>query len=72
MEKTHQPLPIAIGITRGYSTIAMKKRISSKNISQLFELHLRPTLKEYLRAAYPERELDDKLQEALKTFVEHI
>jgi len=54
------------------STIAMKKRISSKNISQLFELHLRPTLKEYLRAAYPERELDDKLQEALKTFVEHI
>ncbi|RIJ42655.1 McrB family protein [Pontibacter oryzae] len=48
--------------------IAKHKLITPNNIEQLFELHLRPTLKEYLRALYPESELDKRLDESLAKF----
>lgn len=50
------------------SGIASQKMISSKNLEVLFNLHLRPTLNEYLRAMYPESELNNKLDEALSNF----
>lgn len=50
------------------SGIASQKMISSKNLAVLFNLHLRPTLNEYLRAMYPESELNNKLDEALFYF----
>lgn len=50
------------------SHIAKRKKISKKNIEALFNLYLRPTLKEYMRAAYAEQELDEKLGTALSTF----
>lgn len=50
------------------SDIANRKIISENNIKVLFNLHLRPTLKEYLRALYAEKELDNKLEQALDTF----
>jgi len=34
----------------------------------LFNLYLRPTLKEYLRAVFAESELDNKLNDALINF----
>lgn len=48
--------------------IANRKEISSSNITALFNLHLRPTLKEYMRAMFAESELDKKLEEALTKF----
>ncbi|WP_205503396.1 McrB family protein [Rufibacter psychrotolerans] len=50
------------------SDIANRKSITTKNIETLFELHLRPTLKEYLRALYPESELDKRLDQSLAKF----
>ncbi len=52
------------------SDIAKRKEITSKNIETLFDLYLRPTLKEYLRAVFAESELDGKLSETLKRFKE--
>jgi hypothetical protein len=51
------------------SSIATSRTISAKNIENLFRLHLQPTLKEYLRAMFPESELDNKVDEALAIFV---
>jgi 5-methylcytosine-specific restriction enzyme B len=48
--------------------IANSKTISSKNLDVLFDLHLRPTLKEYLRSMFAESQLDNKLEEALSVF----
>jgi hypothetical protein len=50
------------------SGIANRKSISENNIKHLFNLYLKPTLKEYLRALYPESELDAKLHVALDIF----
>lgn len=49
-------------------SLANRKEIKKKNIEDLFNLHLRPTLKEYLRAMFAESELDNKLNEALNKF----
>lgn len=54
------------------SSIASARIISAKNMSSLFELHLRPTLKEYLRSMFAESELDNKLDEALDKFQKSI
>lgn len=54
--------------------IAKRKVITDANLKQLFEEYLRPTLKEYLRAFYPENEIEGvngkggKLAEALNAF----
>lgn len=48
--------------------IAKRKDISPNDMEELFNLYLRPTLKEYLRAIYIESELDDKLNGALSHF----
>ncbi|HEY5463148.1 MAG TPA: AAA family ATPase [Hanamia sp.] len=50
--------------------IAKRKEITQNNIEVLFNLFLRPTLKEYLRAVFAEGELDNKLNEALRRFKE--
>lgn len=53
------------------TTIASRKKISKSNLKTLFDAHLRPTLKEYLRAFYPETEIDGvngKLASALSKF----
>lgn len=52
------------------SDIAKRKKITQKNIETLFDLYLRPTLKEYLRAVFAENELDSKLDEALSKLKE--
>lgn len=52
--------------------IAKRKDITSKNIEVLFNLYLKPTLKEYLRAVFAESELESKLTEALDRFKEAI
>jgi len=52
------------------SDIAKCKKISQHNMVTLFNLYLRPTLKEYLRAVFTESELDRKLNEALGRFKE--
>lgn len=52
------------------SDIAKRKEISPNNGEVLFNLYLRPTLKEYLRAVFAESELDNKLNEALSRFKE--
>lgn len=44
------------------------RTISKKNMEVLFNLYLKPSLKEYLRSVFPEQELDNKLEEALKLF----
>lgn len=54
------------------SGIANSRTISSKNLNVLFNLHLRPTLKEYLRSMFAESQLDNKLEEALSVFVNPI
>lgn len=48
--------------------IAGRKKITKKNMEQLFHLHMRPTLKEYLRAFVVENELDPRLKSALDIF----
>lgn len=50
------------------SDIAKRKEITSQNLETLFNLYLRPTLKEYLRAVFVESELDNRLSDALITF----
>jgi len=53
------------------SDIAKRTNISKSNLETLFDSHLRPTLKEYLRAFYPENEIEGKngkLASALKKF----
>ena len=52
------------------SDIAKRKEITQHNLEVLFNLYLRPTLKEYLRAVFAESELDNKLIEALNKFKE--
>ncbi|EDP96748.1 AAA family ATPase [Kordia algicida OT-1] len=54
------------------SGIANSRTISYKNLNVLFNLHLRPTLKEYLRSMFAESQLDNKLEEALSVFVNPI
>lgn len=48
--------------------IANSRTISKKNIETLFFLYLEPSLKEYLRALFPEQELDNKIADALQLF----
>lgn len=50
------------------SDISKTSKISAANMESLFNLYLRPTLKEYLRAVFAESELDSKLTEALSRF----
>lgn len=50
------------------SDIARKKNISPSNKDVLFNLYLRPTLREYLRSVYPENDIDGKLKDALNLF----
>ena len=52
------------------SDIAKRKDITPNNVEVLFNLYLRPTLKEYLRAVFAESELESKLDEALSKFKE--
>jgi 5-methylcytosine-specific restriction protein B len=52
------------------SEIAKKKEITPNNVEVLFNLYLRPTLKEYLRAVFAESELESKLDEAVAKFKE--
>jgi len=52
------------------SDIAKRKEITQYNLEVLFNLYLRPTLKEYLRAVFAESDLDNKLNEALSRFKE--
>lgn len=52
------------------SDIAKRKEITPNNVEVLFNLYLRPTLKEYLRAVFAESELESKLDEALSKFKE--
>ncbi|WP_452219978.1 McrB family protein [Lacinutrix salivirga] len=52
--------------------IASSKTISSKNLKVLFNLHLKPTLKEYLRSMFAEGQLDNKLEEALSVLINPI
>ncbi len=54
------------------SDIAKRKDITNNNIEILFNLYLRPTLKEYLRAVFVESELESRLDEALNKFKETI
>lgn len=54
------------------TSIANSKNITLKNLETLFKLHLQPTFKEYLRAMYPESELDKKVAEALQKFTAKI
>lgn len=49
------------------SDIAKRKEITQNNVEVLFNLYLRPTLKEYLRAVFAESELDNKLDETLSS-----
>ncbi|PPK92780.1 dynein-related subfamily AAA family protein [Nonlabens xylanidelens] len=50
------------------SHISNTKTITRKNLNVLYTLHLRPTLKEYLRSMFAESDLDNKLEEALSIF----
>ena len=50
------------------SSISKTKEIKGRNMEELFNLHLRPTLNEYLRSVFAESELDKKLKEALSEF----
>lgn len=54
------------------SDIAKRKDITNNNVEVLFNLYLRPTLKEYLRAVFAETELENRLDEALNKFKETI
>lgn len=48
--------------------IANTKIISKNNLEKLFRLYLEPSLKEYLRALFPEQDLDNKIKDALDLF----
>lgn len=45
-----------------------QQKISKKNRRKLFENHLKPTLREYLRGFFEENEIDAKLKEASRKF----
>jgi DNA polymerase III delta prime subunit len=45
--------------------ISNSRTISKSNMEKLFKLYLEPSLKEYLRALFPEQELDNKIESAL-------
>lgn len=78
VEKLNTYISETLGLGKSYefghsffmkmTDIASRKEITQKNVVQLFDLHLRPTLKEYLRSLYPEKELDKVLSEALEEF----
>jgi len=52
--------------------IAKRKEITQNNLALLFDLYLRPTLKEYMRAVFAESELDTRLNDAINLFKETI
>lgn len=77
-EKLNNYISAELGLGKSYefghsffmkmSDIAKRKEITQHNLETLFNLYLRPTLKEYLRAVFAESELDGKLEEALNRF----
>lgn len=77
-EKLNNYISADLGLGKSYefghsffmkmSDIAKRKEITQQNLEALFNLYLRPTLKEYLRAVFAESELDNKLKEALNRF----
>lgn len=79
-EKLNNYISAELGLGKSYefghsffmkmSDIAKRKEITQHNLETLFNLYLRPTLKEYLRAVFVESELDGKLDEALNRFKE--
>lgn len=79
-EKLNNYISAELGLGKSYefghsffmkmSDIAKRKEITQHNLETLFNLYLRPTLKEYLRAVFAESELDGKLDEALNRFKE--
>lgn len=79
-EKLNSYISAKLGLGKSYefghsffmkmSDIAKRKEITQHNLEILFNLYLRPTLKEYLRAVFAESELDGKLDEALNRFKE--
>lgn len=79
-EKLNNYISAELGLGKSYefghsffmkmSDIAKRKEITQHNLETLFNLYLRPTLKEYLRAVFAESELDGKLDEALSRFKE--
>lgn len=79
-EKLNNYISTELGLGKSYefghsffmkmSDIAKRKEITQHNLETLFNLYLRPTLKEYLRAVFAESELDGKLDEALNRFKE--
>lgn len=79
-EKLNNYISAELGLGKSYefghsffmkmSGIAKRKEITQHNLETLFNLYLRPTLKEYLRAVFAESELDGKLDEALNRFKE--
>jgi hypothetical protein len=79
-EKLNNYISAELGLGKSYefghsffmkmSDIAKRKEITQHNLETLFDLYLRPTLKEYLRAVFAESELDGKLDEALNRFKE--
>lgn len=79
-EKLNNYISAELGLGKSYefghsffmkmSDIAKRKEITQHNMETLFNLYLRPTLKEYLRAVFAESELDGKLDEALNRFKE--
>jgi len=79
-EKLNNYISAELGLGKSYefghsffmkmSDIAKRKEITQHNLDLLFNLYLRPTLKEYLRAVFAESELDGKLDEALNRFKE--
>lgn len=79
-EKLNNYISAELGLGKSYEfghsffmkmrDIAKRKEITQHNLETLFNLYLRPTLKEYLRAVFAESELDGKLEEALNRFKE--
>lgn len=79
-EKLNNYISAELGLGKSYefghsffmkmSDIAKRKEVTQHNLETLFNLYLRPTLKEYLRAVFAESELDGKLDEALNRFKE--
>lgn len=85
-EKLNKYISDELGLGKSYefghsffmkiADIAKQREIKAANLKQLFDEYLRPTLKEYLRAFYPENEIEGvngkggKLAKALKAFQE--
>ena len=54
----------------GHSYFLKVKNPSDKNVvKELFDNHIKPLIKEYLRTEYPENEIQGKLDEAQKEFL---